>query len=218
MITNNKHSIGILTKEGPIVVGLTEWFPDNAPEEWVGFAKDVLNCCRFLEQFKLAGHFTFGLQEPLSCVGLSCLSTELRDVYAKGTEIPTLTLPASLTLCIYAGLVRITDNPVQYAFAYQKMKYADSTDEIGWKDHVVLSVDYKVKKGDVAYGIFVYEKTENEALKHVGSYNAFEEKLMGEGDKELEAPKEVKEKFKKLYGKKNTVRKIKGLGDDKNSD
>lgn len=219
MITPNKHSIGIITAKGkPLVMGLTEKFVEGAPEEWRGLAKSALDCCRFLEQFKLAGHFTFGVKDPLSCIGLSDISIDLKDVYAKGTEIPILDIAASLTLTIYAGLVYITDNPVQYAFEYKKMKYADATDEIGWKDHVVLSVDYEVKKGDVAYCIIVYEKTEKEALKQVGSYSAFEEKLMGEEGKELEAPEEVKERFRKLYGKGNTIGKIKGVTRDEKGD
>lgn len=218
MITANKHSIGIITDKGPVVMGLTEKFVEGAPEEWVGFAKDALDCCRFLEQFKLAGHFTFGVKDPLSCIGLSDISIDLKDVYAKGTEIPVLEIPASLTLTIYAGLVYITDNPAQYAFEYKRMKYVDATDEVGWKGHVVLSVDYKVKRGDIAYGIFIYEKSENEALKYIGSYNAFEEELTGDDGNELQAPEEVKEKLRKLYGKGNTLGKIKEINGGEKDD
>ena len=129
-----------------------------------------------------------------------------------------LEIPASLTLTIYAGLVYITDNPAQYAFEYKRMKYADATDEVGWKGHVVLSVDYKVKRGDIAYGIFIYEKSENEALKYIGSYNAFEEELTGDDGNELQAPEEVKEKLRKLYGKGNTLGKIKGINGGEKDD
>lgn len=219
MIAKNRHSIGILAKDGsPVVMALSERFSESAPDKWKPLAESAINCCKFLEQFGLAGHFTFGLEAPLTCIGMTNLNTPIQEVYAKGGDIPALTLPATLTLSIYSGLVYITDNPLQYAFESEKMKYVDSTEAVGWDKHVVLSVDYRVKKGDVAYGIFIFEKTEKEVLKQVGSYNSFEEKITGEDDKELDAPEKVKEAFRKLYGKKYTAGKIKGIDrDNKNN-
>lgn len=216
---SNVHSCSVRLGKESLAVAVNDSFADSASPIFKEKAKAIVNACKFLEQFDIAGHFTFGYTTPAMCVSMTDIAMPVSETYV-GDTIPAtnVDIPASLCMAIYAGLVKITDGLEHIDVDASKVRWADATDEIDWGGHVVLSVEYRSKDNEVMYGVYFYKEDSENVLRLVGSYDAFGETCSDEKGNEITPPKGVAERLKKVYGKRAISEKVRELGDKRKSD
>ena len=211
----DRHTLVMRDSKGlacPLV--LNEKILSAAPVVMEDAIGKIRLCTKFLEQFKLSGHFSCKPGAPLHCYAVADIGKTVDEVFGSAGDMldPTGGLPPSLVLSVYAGLVRLTDSLSHLNINVEHVKFIDSTAEIDWTNHVVLCIEYREKPTDVMYVIPIFKRTDNEVLRLVGSYDPYNEEIHEEKGAKLDASKGVEERFRKLYGKRDLNRKVEDMG------
>ena len=200
-------------------VGVVSTLLDHAPVTVKGKLEQIINCCNFLEQFHLSGHFTFGPLDPVTCFGLKELSTPLDEVFDaegkfKANENP---MPPSLLVAIYVGLAYLTNNPIHLNMDGYDIKWTDATGEIDWGERIALSVELR-SSTSLLYQVVFFKRDNDYVLRLAGSYDSFEERVVDNKGNEITPPKGVEKRLKDVFGRKTATDKARGLAGNNDSD
>ena len=212
---DSKHTFMMADTHGKVCpLILTEEMLNTAPAEVKDVIEEMRLCIKFLEQFRLSGHFAYQPGKKINCYAVADIEKSPEEVFGSpdGGLDPTGGMSASLVLSVYAGLVYITDSPFHLNTNAESIRFVDSTAKIDWYNHVVLRIELREKPTDLIYVIPIFKRTDNEVLRLVGSYDPYNEEIHDEKGEKLSASKGVEERFRKLYGKRDLNKEVKGMG------
>lgn len=227
-MTDNKHTIafsGFKSNGENSVMFVTDHLIENAPDVFKEVMQTLKKACSFLEQFGLSGHFSPGRSKEANKPSVHCffllpLDMDVEDVMKKSEKDlaklkEEVALPPSLSFCVYAGLCSITGHK-KHCIESTKVMISDGSDIIKWDGHKVLTAFYTKSESDTTSGVFIFEEDQECCLRLCGSYNVFEDKLVTEKGDELDAPAEVKQRFRNIYGQEMLEKQIRDvIGDTK---
>ena len=220
MIKEERHTIIFSKDTYRTLVAISNHMIRTAPGEFKVIMDKVHDACLFLEGFGFSGNFHVVDGNKVCCYSILPLDVDTVSVIERDSNsvVPTVTLPPSMSFCLYAGLRYILGDHRQLMQSDKTLIWSDISDTIKWDNHKIFSVCYTKSEMDVTSGVLIFEEDPKVCLKLLGSYGGFDDELVNKEGGKLDAPEEVKQKLRAVYSRDTLERQIKEIVGDKEGD